>query len=171
MRLRQSNESTGVALMQKPERPINPFALPPEPTQKDSVYICGVTPESGASTWATILGLPEITSAELTDQGVLFVLRSTVKSLKATLGLIAELRSKQVALLGILVVPDAPGAYPKPVKNLLTILSGPNSVIEIPWVEDFRAIEFTQDLLENKGPKKAVTKVRETIEKRIFVSL
>lgn len=173
MPFRKNNDATGTALVEAPEQPINPFALPPQEAEqeKNEVYLCGTTADSGASTWARILGLPELTPQELTNQSVLFIARSTVKSLKATLELIAQLRTSQVALLGILIVPDAPRAYPKPVKNLITILAGPNSVIEIPWIEEFRAIEFSEELLEYKGPKKSVQKVLETIEKRIFITL
>jgi hypothetical protein len=80
-------------------------------------------------------------------QPVVLVARSSARGLKAVQNAAQQWASQLVTgvdLLGLVVAADAPGRRPKPLRDLLSLVSGTvPRVWEIPWVEQWRLGEPT----------------------------
>lgn len=114
------------------------------------VWVIGVSGGCGESTVAAIL--PNAIAGQRqwppTRPGaaapVLMVARGSMASLAAAQRAAAEWANGNVPgvrLLGLLIVADAPGAEPRPVTDLIRLLSGGLPQIwRLPWVRDWRLV-------------------------------
>lgn len=100
--------------------------------------LVGVQAGAGTSTWANLLGLPEV---ELTDEltgSVVLVCRSTPVGINAAKAAIHTLDKD--AVNAVLVVADAPG---RPVPDAVReqrVLAGAVPVVPVPWMPRLRAV-------------------------------
>lgn len=134
--------------------------------------VFGVSPVSGASTWARLLGLVEVFTFEAVVQAassgvpVVLVCRSTESSVAACFDVIAASRG-QVRISAVVVVPDAPGAVIRSVQHRLKILSSCHRLVQVPWVKDLRAVgldRITDEIRLSKPVVRAVSKVSTALE-------
>ena len=126
-----------------------------------SPIVYGVSPVSGATTWASLLGLGEVVDidrAVASGRPLVLVARTTETSIQACFDFLSVHRSG-VDIAAILCVADAPGAAVRPVKHKIKILAGANSVISVPWVPRLRAVFLTAEAAADKAVVKAVKNV------------
>lgn len=149
---------------------------PPGGTFGDPVnrapVVFGVSPVTGASTWARLLGLAEVFTFEAVVQAassgvpVVLVCRSTESSVAACFDAIAASRG-QVRIAAVVVVPDAPGAVIRSVQHRLKILGSSHRLVQVPWVKDLRAVgldRITDEIRLSKPVARAVSKVSTALE-------
>lgn len=149
---------------------------PPGGTFGDPVnrapVVFGVSPVSGASTWAHLLGLVEVFTFEAVVQAassgvpVVLVCRSTESSLASCFDVIAASRGR-VQIFAVVVVPDAPGAVIRSVQYRLKILGSSHRLVQVPWVKELRAIgldRITDEIRLSKPVARAVSKVGTALE-------
>lgn len=134
--------------------------------------VFGVSPVTGASTWARLLGLAEVFTFEAVVQAassgvpVVLVCRSTESSVAACFDAIAASRG-QVRIAAVVVVPDAPGAVIRSVQHRLKILGSSHRLVQVPWVKDLRAVgldRITDEIRLSKPVARAVSKVSTALE-------
>ncbi|TEA43177.1 hypothetical protein C0Z14_06140 [Rothia aeria] len=126
-----------------------------------SPIVYGVSPVSGATTWASLLGLGEVVDidrAVASGRPLVLVARTTETSIQACFDFLSVHRSG-VDIAAILCVADAPGAAVRSVKHKIKILAGANSVISVPWVPRLRAVSLTAEAAADKAVVKAVKNV------------
>lgn len=149
---------------------------PPGGTFGDPVnrapVVFGVSPVTGASTWARLLGLAEVFTFEAVVQAassgvpVVLVCRSTESSVAACFDAIAASRG-QVRIAAVVVVPDAPGAVIRSVQHRLKILGSSHRLVQVPWVKALRAVgldRITDEIRLSKPVVRAVSKVSTALE-------
>lgn len=131
------------------------------------VWVMGVSGGCGESTVAAIL--PDAVAGQrrwppagpATAVPVLMVARGSMASLTAAqryAGEWASSAAQRPQLLGLLVVADAPGSEPRPVTDLIRLLSGGlPQVWRLPWVRDWRLMAPQDGLLPRSAA--AVTRV------------
>jgi len=120
--------------------------------------LVGVQAGAGTSTWAHLLGLPEV---ELTDElsgSVVLVCRSTPVGINAAKAAIHTLGRDAVD--AVLVVADAPG---RPVPDAVReqrVLAGAVPVVPVPWMPRLRAVAEISPALAGQlaRPVQRVTK-------------
>ena len=142
-----------------PSEPLPPVSAPQGGQLSPIVY--GVSPVSGATTWASLLGLGEVVDidrAVASGRPLVLVARTTETSIQACFDFLSVHRSG-VDIAAILCVADAPGAAVRPVKHKIKILAGANSVISVPWVPRLRAVSLTAEAAADKAVVKAVKNV------------
>ena len=142
-----------------PGGPVPPVSAPQGGQLSPIVY--GVSPVSGATTWASLLGLGEVVDidrAVASGRPLVLVARTTETSIQACFDFLSVHRSG-VDIAAILCVADAPGAAVRPVKHKIKILAGANSVISVPWVPRLRAVSLTAEAAADKAVVKAVKNV------------
>ena len=137
--------------------------VPPAP----GVWVMGVSGGCGESTVAAIL--PDAVAGQrrwppagpATAVPVLMVARGSMASLTAAQHVAGEWASSAAPrpqLLGLLVVADAPGGEPRPVTDLIRLISGGlPQVWRLPWVRDWRLMAPQDGLLPRSAA--AVTRV------------
>ena len=134
--------------------------------------VFGVSPVTGASTWARLLGLVEVFTFEAVVQAassgvpVVLVCRSTESSVAACFDAIAASRG-QVRIAAVVVVPDAPGAVIRSVQHRLKILGSSHRLVQVPWVKVLRAVgldRITDEIRLSKPVVRAVSKVSTALE-------
>lgn len=134
--------------------------------------VFGVSPVTGASTWARLLGLVEVFTFEAVVQAassgvpVVLVCRSTESSVAACFDAIAASRG-QVRIAAVVVVPDAPGAVIRSVQHRLKILGSSHRLVQVPWVKALRAVgldRITDEIRLSKPVARAVSKVSTALE-------
>lgn len=134
--------------------------------------VFGVSPVTGASTWARLLGLVEVFTFEAVVQAassgvpVVLVCRSTESSVAACFDAIAASRG-QVRIAAVVVVPDAPGAVIRSVQHRLKILGSSHWLVQVPWVKALRAVgldRITDEIRLSKPVARAVSKVSTALE-------
>ncbi|MGW1991382.1 DUF6668 family protein [Embleya sp. NPDC001921] len=85
--------------------------------------------------------------ADASVSRVLLVARSHAPGLRAAQFAARQWKSgtvPRVRLLGLVVVADAPGSLPRPLKDLLRLITGGFPAIwTIPWIEDWRFGRFS----------------------------
>ena len=126
-----------------------------------SPIVYGVSPVSGATTWASLLGLGEVVDidrAVASGRPLVLVARTTETSIQACFDFLSVHRSG-VDIAAILCVADAPGAAVRSVKHKIKILAGANSVISVPWVPRLRAVSLTAEAAADKAVVNAVKNV------------
>ena len=142
-----------------PSEPVPPVSAPQGGQLSPIVY--GVSPVSGATTWASLLGLGEVVDidrAVASGRPLVLVARTTETSIQACFDFLSVHRSG-VDIAAILCVADAPGAAVRSVKHKIKILAGANSVISVPWVPRLRAVSLTAEAAADKAVVKAVKNV------------
>ena len=142
-----------------PSEPVPPVSVPQGGQLSPIVY--GVSPVSGATTWASLLGLGEVVDidrAVASGRPLVLVARTTETSIQACFDFLSVHRSG-VDIAAILCVADAPGAAVRSVKHKIKILAGANSVISVPWVPRLRAVSLTAEAAADKAVVKAVKNV------------
>ena len=142
-----------------PSEPVPPASAPQGGQLSPIVY--GVSPVSGATTWASLLGLGEVVDidrAVASGRPLVLVARTTETSIQACFDFLSVHRSG-VDIAAILCVADAPGAAVRSVKHKIKILAGANSVISVPWVPRLRAVSLTAEAAADKAVVKAVKNV------------
>jgi len=120
--------------------------------------LVGVHAGAGTSTWAHLLGLPEV---ELTDElagSVVLVCRSTPVGINAAKAAVHTLGKDAVD--AVLVVADAPG---RPVPDAVReqrVLAGAVPVVPVPWMPRLRAVAEISPALAGQlaRPVQRVTK-------------
>lgn len=112
-------------------------------------------PGSGASTWAQLLGMEEVTVEAQTGLPLLVVVRSTLSGTEA-----AKFYTSGAAAL--LVVADAPGKVPAPVARAIRVLEGAAPVVRVPWVPALRGMNVVP---EGPAIKKVAAKFAAAVEK------
>lgn len=124
-----------------------------ETEPESGLNICGVSAVSGASTWSRLLGLEEATLEDCAIEQSVLVARSTQKSLAAVMDILSEHHGSPAL---VLVVADAPGKYPPPVRNQIKILAGAQVLREIPWIPALRGLDPADGLPESKEITKTI---------------
>ena len=104
--------------------------------------LLGAHPGAGASTWALLLDMVDAEHPPADGQ-VTIVCRSTIHGITAAKHLIAQITPDHVE--AILVVADAAGRIPATVRRELTVLSGPNRVVSVPWIPALRGVPATEN--------------------------
>lgn len=97
-------------------------------------------PVSGASTWAGLLGVPEmpLVVAAASAGPVLVAARSTVDGIRAAKRMNGALPGHVLRV--VLLVADAPGSVPRLVRDELAGLAGVCPVVAVPWVPALRGV-------------------------------
>lgn len=115
--------------------------------------VCGVSAVVGASAWSQLLGLEEAALGDCAIEQTVLVARSTQKSLAAVMDVISDHEGSPAL---VLVVADAPGKYPPPVRNQIKILAGAQVLREIPWIPILRGLDPADGLPESKEITKTI---------------
>lgn len=117
--------------------------------------VMGAHRGAGTSTWAQLLGFPEVTDETRTGLPLFVVLRSTLAGAEAS-----KFYTSGASVL--LVVADAAGKVPASVARAIRVLEGAAPVVRVPWVTALRGMNVVPD-----GPaiKKVAAKVAATMEK------
>lgn len=107
------------------------------------VYVMGAHGGAGATTIATWLGLPELSSAiSAQPAGLLVTARTNARGLTAAREVAAELAFRPpdgVELIALALVADAPGRLPKALENFAHVVAGGAPAhVRLPWVDALR---------------------------------
>ena len=143
-----------------PGGPVPPVSAPQGGQLSPIVY--GVSPVSGATTWASLLGLGEVVDidrAVASGRPLVLVARTTETSMRACLDFLAVHQAAVPRITAVLVVPDAPGRVVRTVRHTIKILSGAHTVVSVPWVPVLRAVSLSQEVSRDKALVRAVQKV------------
>lgn len=127
-----------------------------------SPIVYGVSPVSGATTWASLLGLGEVVDidrAVASGMPLVLVARTTETSMRACLDFLAVHQAAVPRITAVLVVPDAPGRVVRTVRHTIKILSGAHTVVSVPWVPVLRAVSLSHEISRDKALVRAVQKV------------
>lgn len=127
-----------------------------------SPIVYGVSPVSGATTWASLLGLGEVVDidrAVASGMPLVLVVRTTETSMRACLDFLAVHQAAVPRITAVLVVPDAPGRVVRTVRHTIKILSGAHTVVSVPWVPVLRAVSLSHEVSRDKALIRAVQKV------------
>ena len=143
-----------------PGGPVPPVSAPQGGQLSPIVY--GVSPVSGATTWASLLGLGEVVDidrAVASGRPLVLVVRTTETSMRACLDFLAVHQAAVPRITAVLVVPDAPGRVVRTVRHTIKILSGAHTVVSVPWVPVLRAVSLSHEISRDKALVRAVQKV------------
>lgn len=143
-----------------PGGPVPPVSAPQGGQLSPIVY--GVSPVSGATTWASLLGLGEVVDidrAVASGMPLVLVVRTTETSMRACLDFLAVHQAAVPRITAVLVVPDAAGRVVRTVRHTIKILSGAHTVVSVPWVPVLRAVSLSQEVSRDKALVRAVQKV------------
>lgn len=143
-----------------PGGPVPPASAPQGGQLSPIVY--GVSPVSGATTWASLLGLGEVVDidrAVASGMPLVLVVRTTETSMRACLDFLAVHQAAVPRITAVLVVPDAPGRVVRTVRHTIKILSGAHTVVSVPWVPVLRAVSLSHEISRDKALIRAVQKV------------
>lgn len=127
-----------------------------------SPIVYGVSPVSGATTWASLLGLGEVVDidrAVASGRPLVLVVRTTETSMRACLDFLAVHQAAVPRITAVLVVPDAAGRVVRTVRHTIKILSGAHTVVSVPWVPVLRAVSLSHEVSRDKALVRAVQKV------------
>ena len=147
-----------------PGGPVPPVSAPQGGQLSPIVY--GVSPVSGATTWASLLGLGEVVDidrAVASGMPLVLVVRTTETSMRACLDFLAVHQAAVPRITAVLVVPDAAGRVVRTVRHTIKILSGAHTVVSVPWVPVLRAVSLSQEVSRDKALVRAVQKVRSAL--------
>jgi hypothetical protein len=124
-------------------------------TQTLPVTVTGAHGGAGTTTVARLLGARDAgrnwpqPGEEKYPPRVLLVARTHAAGLmavsQALAGYFARDRSRGPYLTGIVLVPDAPGRIPKPLKRRITVLESAVMIHRLPWVARWRLTDKTTD--------------------------
>ena len=143
-----------------PGGPVPPVSAPQGGQLSPIVY--GVSPVSGATTWASLLALGEVVDidrAVASGRPLVLVVRTTETSMRACLDFLAVHQAAVPRITAVLVVPDAPGRVVRTVRHTIKILSGAHTVVSVPWVPVLRAVSLSHEISRDKALVRAVQKV------------
>jgi hypothetical protein len=100
--------------------------------------LVGVQAGAGTSTWARLLGLPEVKLTDELSGPVILVCRSTPVGINAAKAAIRTLGKD--AVHAVLVVADAPGRPVPDAAREQRVLAGAVPVVPVPWMPRLRAV-------------------------------
>jgi hypothetical protein len=126
-----------------------------DPARVLPVTVTGAHGGAGTTTVARLLGARDAgrhwpqPGEEKYPPRILLVARTHAAGLMAVSQVLARYfasgRSRGPYLTGIVLVPDAPGRIPKPLKRRITVLESATMIHRLPWVAAWRLTENTAD--------------------------
>ncbi|WP_424937785.1 MULTISPECIES: hypothetical protein [Bacteria] len=130
-------------------------AVPDPVTAVPQLELLSAHVVSGASTWARLLGVQEVSAETRSGLPLLVAARSTLAGVEAA-------KSYTSGASVVLVIADAPGKVPAPVARAIRVLEGAAPVVRVPWVPALRGMDSVPDV---PVVKKAAARVAAAVEK------
>lgn len=139
----------------RPSGAVGVPAATPTGTPGRGLELVGAHVMSGASTWALLLDVPEVTATTRSGRPLLVTARSTLAGVEAA-------KAYTSGASAVLVVADAPGKVPAQVAQAIRVLEGAAPVVRVPWVPALRGMVAVPEV---PAVKKVAAKVAATLER------